>query len=181
MRTNMFDGPDYDPAKDEKRLTIGIARIIDLCSDAKWRTLHEISTITKVSEPSVSADLRHLRKLKYGSQVVRKKRMIGGIWAYQLIIAHPEYPNSLFGFNFKFDKIVEDAFDCMLYDEFVFDDNNGFPDVAIVEDIDKENKRVKIRFPNASKLYPQGHIEEFTYFGFIDQLSMTRNQVDHGC
>lgn len=42
-----FDGPEYDPSLDQKRLTGQIKRIFDLMTDGKWRTLGEISKATR--------------------------------------------------------------------------------------------------------------------------------------
>lgn len=82
-----FDGAGYDPAIDHVRLTRQIKRIFDLMSDASWRTLQEIADITGDPAASVSAQLRHLRKKKFGSWVVNKRRRTpcSGLWEYQLL------------------------------------------------------------------------------------------------
>jgi hypothetical protein len=58
-----------------------------------WLTLRELSQLTQYGEASISAQLRHLRKPKYGSYVVEKRvrRGIvlrdlehGAIWEYRL-------------------------------------------------------------------------------------------------
>jgi hypothetical protein len=57
-----------------------------------WLTLRELSQLTQYGEASISAQLRHLRKPKYGSYVVEKRvrRGIvlrdvehGAIWEYR--------------------------------------------------------------------------------------------------
>jgi hypothetical protein len=58
-----------------------------------WLTLRELSTTTQFGEASISAQLRHLRKPRYGSFVVEKKvrkdaivrdEERGAIWEYRL-------------------------------------------------------------------------------------------------
>ena len=58
-----------------------------------WLTLRELAQLTRFGETSISAQLRHLRKAKYGSYVVEKRvrRGIvvsevehGAIWEYRL-------------------------------------------------------------------------------------------------
>jgi hypothetical protein len=38
-----------------------------------WLTLHELAQLTQYAEASISAQLRHLRKAKYGRYVVDKR------------------------------------------------------------------------------------------------------------
>jgi len=58
-----------------------------------WLTLHELSRLTGYGEASVSAQLRHLRKPRYGAFVVDKRVRAadevmrgdhGPVWEYQL-------------------------------------------------------------------------------------------------
>lgn len=69
-----FNGPAYHPPLDQARLTGQIERIRDLMLDGDWRTLGEIAASTRDPESSVSAQLRHLRKKRFGSYVVDKRR-----------------------------------------------------------------------------------------------------------
>ena len=86
--TVRFNGSDYEAKKDNVRLCGQIQRIFNLMKDQKWRTLKEIEEITKDPQPSVSAQLRHLRKERFGSHVVEKIN-IGdperGLFAYKLV------------------------------------------------------------------------------------------------
>jgi hypothetical protein len=59
-----------------------------------WLTLRELSQLTQFGETSISAQLRHLRKPKYGSYVVEKRVRRGlvvsdlergAIWEYRLM------------------------------------------------------------------------------------------------
>jgi hypothetical protein len=79
-----FNGPEYIPERDHERLTTQLARVFNCMKDSKWRTLEEISTITGDPEPSVSAQLRHLRKRRFGSHTVNRKHISRGLFKYQL-------------------------------------------------------------------------------------------------
>jgi len=82
-----FNGPVYDPAADKDRLTRQIGRVYQCMSDGRWRTLEEIASITGDGESSISAQLRHLRKPKFGSyRVFRRPRgdRQHGLFEYKL-------------------------------------------------------------------------------------------------
>ena len=81
-----FDGPAYSEPLDQERLTGQILVIFDLMRDARWRTLQEISQKTGYGEASVSAQLRNLRKARFGSHRIDKRRVIGGLWEYRLLV-----------------------------------------------------------------------------------------------
>jgi len=83
-----FNGPDYVPALDFDRLTNQLARIKYLMIDGQWRTYKEIAAITRDPEPSISAQLRHLRKKRFGSWVVEKRRRgnrSNGLFEYRVL------------------------------------------------------------------------------------------------
>lgn len=84
-----FDGADYVPAIDDVRLTGQIRRIFDSMKDARWRTLGEIKAITGDPEASISAQLRHLRKERFGEHTVNRRSRYDrakGLYEYQLIV-----------------------------------------------------------------------------------------------
>lgn len=84
-----FDGPAYSPEFDRERLTGQLGRIVDTMEDQAWRTLEEIREETGDPEASISAQLRHLRKPRFGSHTVNKRRRGDpkqGIYEYQLIL-----------------------------------------------------------------------------------------------
>jgi len=68
-----FNGPEYDPSVDYKRLTKQHDRIKFLMMDNQWRTLDEISKLTGDPQSSISAQLRHLRKRRFGSFIVERQ------------------------------------------------------------------------------------------------------------
>lgn len=69
-----FDGPSYEAKHDHARLTGQLKRIRDYMLGAGWKTLGEIEAATGDPQSSISAQLRHLRKKKFGSYVVDKRR-----------------------------------------------------------------------------------------------------------
>ena len=83
-----FDGKAYDPALDKERLSKQAGRIYECMLSGQWRTLQEISMITGAPESSVSAQLRNLRKQRFGGKIINKRRRGEpkyGLWEYQLI------------------------------------------------------------------------------------------------
>ncbi len=90
-----FNGPDYVPALDHARLTGQIKRVFRLMADAEWRTLAEIAAIIGDPEASISAQLRHLRKDRFGGHAVDKLRRGkpgSGLWEYRLIVSETSKP-----------------------------------------------------------------------------------------
>lgn len=82
-----FNGPAYTPEHDQARLSKQHDRIRDLMADGHWRTLREIADLTSFSEASISAQLRHLRKPRFGSWNVEKRRRgeaSHGLWEYRI-------------------------------------------------------------------------------------------------
>jgi hypothetical protein len=53
--------------------------------DLAWHTLSGISRATAHPEASVSARLRDFRKERFGSHIVERERVIGGLWRYRLV------------------------------------------------------------------------------------------------
>jgi len=84
-----FNGSDYEPEFDDARLRGQIARVYGLMKDGLWRTLGEIETGTRDPQASISAQLRHLRKKRFGSHTVDKRPRgdrIDGLFEYRLTI-----------------------------------------------------------------------------------------------
>jgi hypothetical protein len=79
-----FDGDDYVPERDDVRLTGQIKRVFDLMSDGKERTLDGISARTGYPSASISAQLRHLRKPRFGGHTVHKRYGNNGLYFYRL-------------------------------------------------------------------------------------------------
>jgi hypothetical protein len=84
-----FAGDDYDPKHDDARLTGQIERVFELMKDGRWRTLGEIETATGDPQASISAQLRHLRKARFGGHDVEKRPRGDrdrGLYEYRLLV-----------------------------------------------------------------------------------------------
>lgn len=84
-----FDGAAYQREFDFARLAGQIGRVYDCMRGGAWRTLEEISRLTGDPQASVSAQLRHLRKEKFGAhQVERRARgdRERGLFEYRMLI-----------------------------------------------------------------------------------------------
>ena len=84
-----FDGADYEPARDGARLTQQYGRIFALMRDGRWRTLAEIARVTHDPPASISAQLRHMRKRRFGSHTVNRRYLGDGLYEYQLQPGEP--------------------------------------------------------------------------------------------
>lgn len=71
------DGRTFDPFTDTQRLNDQMRRVFEVMRDSSWRTLREIADLTGDPEASVSARLRDLRKPRFGSLVVSRRRRNG--------------------------------------------------------------------------------------------------------
>lgn len=83
-----FDGSDYVAELDQDRLTGQIKDIYNLMKDNSWRTLREIEDITNHPQASISAQLRHLKKDRFGNHTLNKRRAgdeKNGLFEYQLL------------------------------------------------------------------------------------------------
>ncbi len=85
---NDFEGSDYVRELDRVRLTGQILRIFNFMAPGEWRTLREIESKTGDPQASISAQLRHLRKDRWGGHQVEKRRRGDehqGLFEYKLI------------------------------------------------------------------------------------------------
>lgn len=83
-RNPKFNGADYEDERDRERLSGQILRVYNLVKDGKWRTLEAISNETGDPQASVSAQLRHLRKARFGSHIVERRYLGNGLYEYKL-------------------------------------------------------------------------------------------------
>lgn len=87
--TLRFDGPDMTD-RDNGRLADQFGRILGLMKDGNWRSLRAISRMLGYPEASVSAQLRHARKPRFGSYTVQRTRDAdSGTWFYRVLAADP--------------------------------------------------------------------------------------------
>jgi len=83
--TERFNGADYQSPRDDARLTAQYARVFGLMQDRLWRSLREIAEVTGDPPASVSAQLRHMRKKRFGGHTVNRVHIGNGLYLYQLI------------------------------------------------------------------------------------------------
>lgn len=84
-----FNGPEYVPKIDDERLTGQVLRVFTCMKDSEWRTLSEIEELTGDPQASISAQLRHLRKPRFGNHTVNRRSRgdrAQGLFEYQLIV-----------------------------------------------------------------------------------------------
>lgn len=81
-----FDGADYVHERDCVRLTGQLERIFNVIKDGQWRTLNAIEAETDDPPASISAQLRHLRKPRFGSHIIEKKHVGNGLYIYRLVL-----------------------------------------------------------------------------------------------
>lgn len=81
-----FNGADYQPGRDNERLAGQLLRIFDCMKSGQWRTLPEIARLTGDPEASISAQLRHLRKPRFGAHTVNREYIADGLYRYQVIV-----------------------------------------------------------------------------------------------
>lgn len=86
MKDSTF-GPAFDSTLDKGRVMEQLATIRTLMLDGQPRTLGQIEQVTGYPQASISAQLRHLRKKRFGSYLVTKRRVGGvktGLWEYSV-------------------------------------------------------------------------------------------------
>ena len=99
-------GPSYDERVDGARVRRQMEDIRDYMvylsnysEPFAWRTLAEISKALDYPEASVSAQLRHLRKERFGAYQVDKRRRTSGTWEYRVLPPPPPGQIGLFESN----------------------------------------------------------------------------------
>lgn len=76
---------DLDGERIEKQHEAVRDYMLGLSDCDRWATLAEIEAQLDYPQASISAQLRHLRKERFGSYVVDKRRRAeGGTWEYQV-------------------------------------------------------------------------------------------------
>jgi biotin operon repressor len=84
-----FNGADYDHQRDSERLTRQHERVLAAMKDYLPHTLGELATTTGDPEASISAQIRHLRKARFGGHTITKTHLGNGLYAYQLMRPTP--------------------------------------------------------------------------------------------
>jgi hypothetical protein len=90
-----FDGDAYESEFDKERLTGQILRVFDVMQDGHHHTVPEVCGLiwkkykVKDPEPSISAQIRNLRKVKYGSHHTPRRHRgarKSGLWEFKLYV-----------------------------------------------------------------------------------------------
>lgn len=84
-----FEGPT-DESSRPQRLSRQLSDIRDLMLDGQWRSLAEIATATGHPEASISAQLRHLRKPRFGAYTVSRRHVEHGLYQYRVEAPTPD-------------------------------------------------------------------------------------------
>jgi len=85
-----FSGAEYEADRDMARLSSQLGRIWCIVKDGKWRTLEQLQQDVNFvwgrfdPLPSISAQLRNLRKPKFGGYRVERRHVGGGLFEYRL-------------------------------------------------------------------------------------------------
>lgn len=83
-RLKRFDGDDFVFDRDALRLTTQLDKVRDFMEDHKWHTLSEISDAIHEPHASVSAQLRNLRKKRFGEYYIGRRHVSNGLYEYRL-------------------------------------------------------------------------------------------------
>ena len=86
MFDQRFDGSNICDPRDRPRLSGQLRRIFVYMKDGNWYTLRSVAEGTKAPESSVSAQIRNLRKKRFGKHKVDKKYLGNGLYHYRLIL-----------------------------------------------------------------------------------------------
>lgn len=81
-----FDGETYEPALDKARLTAQYSRVFETMANGLFYTLKQLEELTKAPQASISARIRDMRKERFGSHTITRRRVEGGTYEYKLTI-----------------------------------------------------------------------------------------------
>jgi hypothetical protein len=78
----MFNGADYTPERDNPRLTKQLGDVFNAMMSGERHTLAELEAKTGHPQASISAQLRHLRKPRFGGFTIEKQFTGNGTYVY---------------------------------------------------------------------------------------------------
>lgn len=81
-----FSGKAVRTMDDHNRLEKQFVAIMRVMMDGKWRTVHEIHQLTSFLHTSISAQLRNLRKIGFGSHTVKSNERAPDLYEFQVIL-----------------------------------------------------------------------------------------------
>jgi transcriptional antiterminator len=80
-----FDGDDYDSDRDKERLTKQRDKIRMYMEGRNYLTVKEVAEVLNYPENSVSAQMRNLRKEKFGGRIVHREYFGNGLYKFKLM------------------------------------------------------------------------------------------------
>ena len=83
-KSKIFAGAGYDPIRDNKRLVGQLEKIVKVMMEGDWYTLQFIESLTDCQQTSISAQLRHLRKERFGNNIVEREYIKDGLYKYRV-------------------------------------------------------------------------------------------------
>ena len=83
--TAEFDGDDYDSTRDKERLTKQRDKIRMYMEGRDYLTVQEVAEFFNYPENSVSAQMRNLRKKKFGGRIVDREYFGNGLYKFKLM------------------------------------------------------------------------------------------------
>jgi hypothetical protein len=88
-----FDGVEYSSGHDFRRLTGQLKDIMDVMGGGDWYTLSQIEMLTGHPSASISAQLRNLRKPRFGGYTVERRARgdrAYGLFEYRVLRYEPK-------------------------------------------------------------------------------------------
>ena len=83
--TPEFDGDDYVSRRDKPRLTLQIHQVRMYMENNDWLSVKQISDDLNFPEASVSAQIRNLRKEKFGNRIGERRYQGNGLYEFKLM------------------------------------------------------------------------------------------------
>ena len=133
----MFSGADYRAPRDQARLSTQLERVKDAMIDGQWRSLAQIAELAQAPQTSVSAQLRNLRKLEFGSWLVDRRHIDRGLYEYRLraqvqadLFEQKKQKPTRAEMREGFEQLSAGSMDAEEYDDFVRDTVNFLAYIA---------------------------------------------------
>lgn len=90
-----FNGADYQPQRDDPRLLSQHEKVKAFMLSGRPHTLQEIADAIDEPAASISAQLRHLRKPRFGGWIVDRQYLGDGLYSYSMRAAPKLAPKQL--------------------------------------------------------------------------------------
>jgi hypothetical protein len=64
----------------------GLYKLLSVVKDGKWRTIKQLSDATGNIPTAASANMRNLRKAKYGGYIIERRHLGNGLYEYRMAL-----------------------------------------------------------------------------------------------